>query len=100
MECLICFENVEKLNYCYTKKCLKGLCDICINKLQKKECPFCRNKIKKVKVKKSFICFLCNKRKSIMNNHGGFADNDVNTTVCERCAPLVDEDNLYCLWLV
>ena len=36
MECLICFKNVEKLNYCYTKKCKKGICNICINKLQKK----------------------------------------------------------------
>ena len=53
MECLICFENVEKLNYCYTKKCLKGLCDICINKLQKKDVHFVGIKLKKLKLLKN-----------------------------------------------
>ena len=43
--CQICYESNDKYTKLVTLPCNHQLCDVCLKKLHKKECPWCRSPI-------------------------------------------------------
>ena len=99
-ECIVCYERTEKKT-----ECNHSVCDNCIKKLKKEECPYCRQKIRTWKhkyIKIPFYYFVklfhdyYNKSSGIYRNL--FIGIEYENILCDKIYYVFDEEYSNCTW--